>query len=210
MECRHRQADPTLADSGSKGVNSVAFSPDGKIVAAGDGNGRAYLWNVATGKPITSLADPGGSGVISVAFSPDDTTMAAGDNNGRTYLWNVVTGKLMTTLGELSNVEINSVVFSADGKELATGDQDGNVFLWYANLPHSWRGITASSAGPGTAYPPGSPDRQILASISPRAGDLPRKPRKRPLIPVRSRAVRTRAQPVGGLPRKSRHGAVRA
>ena len=41
---------PTLTDPGSKGVDSVAFSPDGKTLAAGDENGRTYLWNVATGK----------------------------------------------------------------------------------------------------------------------------------------------------------------
>ena len=35
-----------LTDPGSKGVKPVAFSPDGKTLAAGDFNGRAYLWNV--------------------------------------------------------------------------------------------------------------------------------------------------------------------
>ena len=188
----------TLTDPASKGVTSVAFSPDGKIVAAGDGNGRTYLWNAATGKPITSLADPGGTGVISVAFSPDNTTVAAGDNNGNTYLWNIVTGKLRTTLAEPGNAEINSVVFSADGTALATGDQGGSVFLWYANLSAQLTGMTAPLAG---AYPPNSPDWQILTSRPPRTGDLPRKPAEGPRAHVPSRAVRARAQPVGYLPR---------
>ena len=51
-----------LPDPSSKGVNSVAFSPDGKILAAGDGNGRTYLWSAAAGKPILSLPDPSSKG----------------------------------------------------------------------------------------------------------------------------------------------------
>ena len=56
---------------------SVAFSPDGKLLVAGDNNGHTYLWDVATGKLIVALPDPGTKGVTSVACSPDNTTMAA-------------------------------------------------------------------------------------------------------------------------------------
>ncbi len=87
---------PPFIDSGSDGAYSVAFSPDGKIVAAGDSNGRAYLWNVATGKPVSTLSDSVSKGVNSVAFSPDGKVVAAGDCNGRAYLWNVATGKPVT------------------------------------------------------------------------------------------------------------------
>ena len=73
----------TLTDPGSKGVESVAFSPDGKTLAVGDFNGRTYLWNVATGKLAATLTDPGSKGVKTVAFSPDGKTLAAGDFNGR-------------------------------------------------------------------------------------------------------------------------------
>jgi WD40 repeat protein len=37
----------TLTDQGSSGVSSVAFSPDGATLAAGDGNGSIYLWHVS-------------------------------------------------------------------------------------------------------------------------------------------------------------------
>jgi sugar lactone lactonase YvrE len=40
-----------LADPGSKQVNSVAFSPDGKTLAIADENGRAYLWHIPGGGP---------------------------------------------------------------------------------------------------------------------------------------------------------------
>jgi WD40 repeat protein len=78
------------------GVNSVAFSPDGTMLAVGATDSETYLWNLATRKIIATLADPTNShessasgGVLSVAFSPNGTTLAAGDADGSTYLWNL-------------------------------------------------------------------------------------------------------------------------
>ena len=65
----------------------MAFSPDGRTLAAGDGNGRTYLWNIATGKPIATLTDPGSLAINSVAFSPDGKTLATGDESGSVNLW---------------------------------------------------------------------------------------------------------------------------
>jgi eukaryotic-like serine/threonine-protein kinase len=110
--------------------NSVAFSPDGKTLAAGAVTGRTYVWDVATGKLAATLTDPSSKGVESVAFSPDGKTLAAGDFNGRTYLWNVATGTLAATLTDPSSKGVESVAFSPDGKTLAAGDFNGSTDLW--------------------------------------------------------------------------------
>ena len=60
-----------------------------RLEAAGDRNGHAYLFSLATHKITATLAEPHSNGVDSVAFSPDDTTLAVGDDNGSTYLWRV-------------------------------------------------------------------------------------------------------------------------
>jgi hypothetical protein len=128
----YRLAD-TLSDPrpGAEGVNSVAFSPDGKTLATGDWNGNIYLWDVSAGTRTGALPDPdvNGDGVYSVAFSPDGKTLATGDANGSAYLWNPGTGTRTGVLTCPGSVSVDSVRFSPDGKTLATGD-DVNSCLW--------------------------------------------------------------------------------
>ena len=113
-----------LLVSGSP-VNSVAFSPDGRILAVGDNRGDVGLWDVATGRR-TVLAE--GSPVYGVAFSPDGRTLAVGDARGDVGLWDVATGRRTAILAEGSTVA--SVAFSPDGHTLAVGDVGGSVGLW--------------------------------------------------------------------------------
>lgn len=85
---QHQRA--VLTEPDGKLVNSVAFSPiNGQMLASGDGNGHAYLFNVATGNMESEMKDPGASigGVASVAFSPNGQALATGDGDDSTYLW---------------------------------------------------------------------------------------------------------------------------
>jgi WD40 repeat protein len=109
-----------LMDSREKGsARSVAFSPDGRRLAAGFTSGEIKLWDLATGEVTASGRVHANGGDNSVAFSPDGLTLASGGNDGKVKFWMVTTGELSDTI-EVGTSWIGQVVFSPDGKTLAT------------------------------------------------------------------------------------------
>ena len=122
------------------GVESVAFSPDGKTLAAGYGNGTIRLWSTATCKMIATLKGVVvGSGtdpfegdyynvVSSVAFSPDSTVLASG-GFAMVTIWDVANLRKVATLKEQS-LRILCVTFSPDGSLLASASNDNTIVIW--------------------------------------------------------------------------------
>ena len=148
---------------GSASITALAFSPDGKILAASDNTGHTYLWNLAAGSQAAMLTDSGSSGAFSIAFSPDGKTLAVGDDNGRTYLFSVATGKPIGSFPDPRSTGVNSVAFSPDGKILAAGDGDGRTYLWNVatGKPIGTLGQSGSKSVMSVAF---SPDGKILAA----------------------------------------------
>jgi hypothetical protein len=85
----------TLRHNG--GVYSVAFSPDGKRLATGGGEGAVKLWDAATGQEIGALKGQSYR-VSSVAFSPDGKLLATGRYGGAVMLWDAAAGQEMLPL----------------------------------------------------------------------------------------------------------------
>ena len=67
----------------SKGVDTVAFSPDGKLLASEGPDATVLLWDVQTGKVLRTLTGHG-SGVTAVAFTPDSRLVADGRHQAQT------------------------------------------------------------------------------------------------------------------------------
>ena len=111
-------------------VSSVAFSPDGSLIASGSGDHTIRIYNARSGQHKTTLTGHTRY-VSSVAFNPDGRTLASGSSDGTVRLWDVVTGEeKMTLTGH--NPWVTSVAFSPDGKTLASsgGWRDKSVRLW--------------------------------------------------------------------------------
>ena len=112
--------------------DSVAFSPDGAMLAVATNGGSTVLWNLSTRKVAATLSEPDGENTVwSVAFSRDGATLATADASGRTYLWNLATHKVIAAFTDPgSKTEVTSVAFSPKGTTLATADTNGGTYLW--------------------------------------------------------------------------------
>lgn len=140
------EATATLTDptgSRDKGVTSIAFSRDGRLLAAVGGD-SLYLWNTGTHRIAVTLTAPRDQELASVAFSPDGRTVSAAGNNssagtdGRVYSWNIANHQETGTIVDPSGEFISNIAFSPDGRAIATSDSgstDGKgsiIYLWNA------------------------------------------------------------------------------
>ena len=109
-------------------IYSIAFSPNGNLLAAGTANGEIRLWNISSGTTLPACQGHA-SWVRSVAFSPDGRTIASGSEDQTLRLWDTTTGQCLKTLQGHTD-RVYSVAYNSKGNMLVSGGGDQALRLW--------------------------------------------------------------------------------
>ncbi len=155
-------AEKVQGDAQAGGRLALAFSPDGKTLAAAGPDHVVRLWDLATGKVRLELTDPRSrtEGLCGMAFSPDGKVLASGHSQGAIHLWDPGDGKHLAALEEPGGA-LYQLAFSPDGKLLAAGRDGGTVQLWEVRTTKL---LNTVRIGTGAVYCVAfSPDGQTLA-----------------------------------------------
>ncbi len=143
-------------------VHSVAFSPDGYLIASGSEDTTVKLWNANSGKRIKALMRHPFP-ILCVAFSPDSNIVAAGLAAGTITFWDVNYKERIKTLKGHAD-RVLSICFSPDGKFLASGSADKIIRLWDMGSGRAVKWLVGHTASVNSlAFSPGG---KTLASGS--------------------------------------------
>jgi WD40 repeat protein len=131
----------TLKTSATAAIEALAFTPDGRTLAAGgidvtDGNsgGVLELWNVKTGILTCEVGTHAVYGVYAVAFSPDGKILASGGSGAKTgivELWNA-TGHPIRSMPS-ATLDVYSIAWSPKTHLLVDGGSGGILEIWNAS-----------------------------------------------------------------------------
>lgn len=167
LEAFRRSGALAVLHGHTDSVNTVAVSPDGRMLASGSSDATIRLWDTRTHRPIgRPLRDPRATGIRGVTFSPDGRTLAsAGGSDPTIRLWDVATGRETRAIQADNGAGAYAywVAFSPDGRTFATATQNSRIELWDAR--------TGAAVGPPFECRCGkvasvafSPDGRLLAS----------------------------------------------
>jgi WD40 repeat protein len=154
----HEPSSPELAPG------RFAVSPDGKLVATPQADGRTAVVALASGKRVTRTAPSPGGRVAAVAWHPTGAYFVTTGGHGHVEAWRRDGSHLRSYRGAEAASEAAAEAVSPDGKLLAASSGDGRVYVWEAG---NGRLVTRELVGQGTVFALAfSPDGTLLAGAS--------------------------------------------
>jgi WD40 repeat protein len=124
-------------------ITSVAFSPDGKLIAGGGSEGVVRLWDAVGGGEVRGLRGHT-AWVTSVQFAPDGKTVLSCSVDASAKIFDLPRGEAAATGHSAS---VNCVAVSRDGKYAATGSGDLTVKVWDLATGREVSTLTGESEG---------------------------------------------------------------
>lgn len=120
-------------------MTSVAFSPDGRLLAAASTfpkripqgrprRGEIIIWEAASGRELDTLTQHK-EGISSLAFSPGGEFLATGSRDHLVGLWHLELGMMVHAFRGHA-AAVTRVAFSPDGKLLVSGGEDQSIRFW--------------------------------------------------------------------------------
>jgi len=151
-----KQADTKGPFGADSAVLSLAFSPDGALLVAGNSVGHLHIWQAQTGKLVAHLSEPTvniyprtmyefgasseatggkrssatGESVEAVVFSEDGKRLYSAGCSGTIKVWDTATWKQISSLVPSEDRCIRALVLSPDGKWLISAGEDGQILFW--------------------------------------------------------------------------------
>jgi serine/threonine protein kinase/tetratricopeptide (TPR) repeat protein len=141
------------------GVQSVAYSPDGRRLGSASRDGTVKVWDAASGRKLFTLKGHT-DGVYAVAYGPDGHCLASASGDGTVKVWDATTGICLRTL-KGHTARVSGVAYSPDGGCIASASDVETVKVWDAASGKELRTLQGSTDGVyAVAY---SPDGRRLA-----------------------------------------------
>jgi WD40 repeat protein len=143
-------------------VNLIAFSPDGRFMAAATWATAAHVYDVATGKEQVRLPHDGV--VNAIAFSPDSRLVATASADKTARVFDAATGRELSRLAH--DEQVNAIAFSPDGRLVATGSLDRTARIFDATTGREQARLAQDGEVKAIAF---TPDGKILGTAADRA-----------------------------------------